>query len=91
MCLNLPNSDCYRKSIPLERITDIALMQGPLLRYFGIWVMNIQTAGSAQCEATLYGVREPEKVRLLILSHRQDVYLQDGYQQDGYLEKAGDA
>ena len=63
----------FRKSIPLERITDVALVQGPLLRYFGIWAMNIQTAGSAQCEATLYGVRNPEEVRELILSQRQRI------------------
>ena len=64
----------YRKSIPLERITDVALVQGPILRYFNIWVMCIQTAGSAQTEAMLYGVREPEKVRELILAQRQSVY-----------------
>jgi membrane protein YdbS with pleckstrin-like domain len=62
-----------RKSIPLERITDVALVQGPLMRFFNIWAMRIQTAGSAQCEATLYGVREPEKVRELILSQRKSV------------------
>jgi len=71
----------FRKSIPLERITDVALVQGPLMRYFGIWAMRIQTAGSAQCEATLYGVRTPEEVRELILSQRQRIY----------GEKAGDA
>jgi membrane protein YdbS with pleckstrin-like domain len=59
-----------RKSIPLERISDVALAQGPLLRYYGIWAVRIQTTGSA-CEATLYGVREPEKIRELILSHRR--------------------
>ena len=64
----------FRKSIPLERITDVALVQGPLLRFFDIWAMRIQTAGSAQCEATLWGVREPEKMRELILSQRQGVY-----------------
>jgi len=64
----------FRKSIPLERITDIALVQGPLLRYCGIWAMQIQTAGSAQCEAVLFGVRNPEEVRELILSQRQRVY-----------------
>jgi len=64
----------FRKSIPLERITDVALVQGPLLRYFNIWAMRIQTAGSAQCEATLWGVREPEKIRELILAQRQGVY-----------------
>ena len=71
----------FRKSIPLERITGVALVQGPLLRYFGIWAMRIQTAGSAQCEVTLYGVRNPEEVRELILSQRQRI--------DG--EKAADA
>ena len=63
-----------RKSIPLERITDIALVQGPLLRFFGIWSMRIQTAGSAQCEATLYGIRDPEQIRELILSQRRNIY-----------------
>ena len=71
----------FRKSIPLERITDVALVQGPLLRFFDIWAMRIQTAGSAQCEATLYGVRNPEEIRELILSQRQRIY----------GEKAGDA
>jgi len=71
----------FQKSIPLERITDVALVQGPLLRYFNIWAMQIQTAGSAQCEATLYGVRNPEEIRELILSQRQRIY----------GEKTGDA
>jgi putative membrane protein len=70
-----------RKSRPLERITDVALVQGPLLRHFGIWAMQIQTAGSALCEAVLCGVRNPEEVRELILSQRQRIY----------GEKAGDA
>ena len=64
----------FRKSIPLERITDIALVQGPLLRHFDIWAMRIQTAGSARCEAVLYGVRNPEEIRELILARRKQVY-----------------
>ena len=66
----------FRKSIPLERITDVALVQGPLLRFFGIWTMKIQTAGtsSLEPEATLYGVCEPEKIRELILSQRRNIY-----------------
>jgi hypothetical protein len=51
------------------------------LRFFGIWAMRIQTAGSAQCEVTLCGVREPEKVHELVLSQRKNVY----------ADKAGDA
>ena len=64
----------FRKSIPLERVTDVNLVQGPLLRFFGIWAIRIQTAGSTSCEATLYGVREPEKVRTLILLQRQSTH-----------------
>jgi len=64
----------FRKSIPLEQITDVALVQGPLLRYFNIWAMRIQTAGSAQCEAVLYGVRNPEEIRELILLRWKQVY-----------------
>jgi membrane protein YdbS with pleckstrin-like domain len=71
----------FRKSISLERITDVTLVQGPVLRFCGIWALQIQTAGSQQCEATLYGVYEPEKIRDLILSSRQSVY----------GEKSGDA
>jgi hypothetical protein len=51
------------------------------MRFFGIWAMKVQTAGSPQPEAILYGVREPEKIRDLILSRRHAVY----------AEKSGDA
>ncbi len=34
------------KVIPLEKITDIKLVQGPLMRLFGVYIVMIQTAGS---------------------------------------------
>ena len=61
-----------RKSIPLERITDVVLAQGPLLRFFNIWTMQIKTVGSPMPEATLYGVREPENIREMILARRRN-------------------
>jgi membrane protein YdbS with pleckstrin-like domain len=60
----------YHKSIPLERISDVALVQGPLLRFFGIWEIRVQTSGTAY-EAKFVGVCEPENVREQILSHRR--------------------
>jgi len=64
-----------RKLIPLERVTEIASYQGPLLLCFGIWTLQIQTTESPhRGEATLIGVRDPERVRDLILSRRQSVY-----------------
>jgi putative membrane protein len=61
-----------RKTIPLDRITDIILAQGPLLRHFGLWRLDIQTAGSGQqrAEASLYGLTDPERTKELILSAR---------------------
>ncbi|NOX56252.1 MAG: PH domain-containing protein, partial [Planctomycetes bacterium] len=36
------------KAIPLDRVTDVELVQGPLMRVCGIWLLQIQTAGSPQ-------------------------------------------
>lgn len=65
-----------RKAIPLDRITDIHLFQGPLMRFCGIWAMHVQTAGTGMGtpEVTLYAVLRPEEVREEILAAR-DAYL----------------
>jgi putative membrane protein len=64
-----------RKTIPLDRITDIVLTQGPLLRFFGLWRLDIQTAGSGHQipEAYLYGLNEPEQAKEQILNARDAV------------------
>ncbi len=61
-----------RKSIPLDRITDIAMVQGPFLRLCGIWSLQVQTAGSAQQapEGTLLGVVEFEATRDTLMRAR---------------------
>ncbi|MEJ2648190.1 MAG: PH domain-containing protein [Sedimentisphaerales bacterium] len=66
-----------RKAIPLDRITNVSLDQGPVLKYCGIWELRIQTAGMGQAvpEATLYGLTRPEQVRDLILKERDKAVL----------------
>jgi putative membrane protein len=63
-----------KKAIPLERITDLELRQGPLLAFCGIWVLRVQTAGSSgkngAAEASLYGLSSPEEVRDQLLAAR---------------------
>jgi len=62
-----------RKSIPLDRVTDVVLNQGPLLRFFNIWRLDIQTAGTGtQCSAEghLYGIVNPESVRDRLIAAR---------------------
>lgn len=64
-----------KKAIPLGKITDVALCQGPLLRRCNIWRLDIQTAGtvSMYSEARLYGLKDPEGVREKILAKREEI------------------
>ncbi|MCL2710414.1 MAG: PH domain-containing protein [Planctomycetaceae bacterium] len=61
-----------RKTIPLDKITDLELVQGPLLRALDMWQIKVQTAstGSQMPEAMLIGVINPEQVREEILAIR---------------------
>ena len=63
-----------RKAIPLDRVTDIVLVQGPLMRHFGLWSLRVQTAGAGSHvpEGVLIGVEEPERVRDLLLETRDE-------------------
>ncbi len=62
-----------RKAIPLDRVTDIALVQGPLMRWCDIWALQVQTAsmsGNTVPEATMYGIENPEEIRDQLLKAR---------------------
>jgi len=61
-----------RKAIPLDRVTDVALVQGPLMRRLGIWSLHIQTAGvgNPMAEGVLYGLADPEAIRDQLLAAR---------------------
>ena len=63
-----------RKSVPLDRITDFALVQGPLMRMLGIWALQVQTAGvgTPTPEATLIAIENPETVRNELLRRRNE-------------------
>ena len=59
-----------RKTIPLDKITDLELVQGPILRAMGMWTIKVQTASTSSQlpEATLLGLVNPEKAREEILA-----------------------
>ena len=61
-----------RKGVPLDRITDFALVQGPVMRMLGIWALQVQTAGvgTPMPEATLIAIENPEAVRDELLRRR---------------------
>jgi membrane protein YdbS with pleckstrin-like domain len=56
--------------VPYSRITNVDIVQGPVMRLFGISSLRIQTAGySAQpnAELRLDGITDPETLRELIM------------------------
>ena len=62
-----------RKAIPLDRVTNVTLAQDPLLRYFDLWKLNIQTAragGQSIAEAVLIGLENAEVIRDDLLKAR---------------------
>jgi putative membrane protein len=68
-----------QQSIPLDKITDLALYEGPLLRRLGLCSLRIETAGGGQAAATgqamLPGVVDAEAFRDRVLAQRDAVVL----------------
>lgn len=66
-----------QKSIPLDKITDLAVSEGPILRYLGLCSLAIETAGgghgSSMGQAILPGVANAEAFRDLVLDRRDAV------------------
>ena len=69
----------FRKesTIPLNRITDVRLHDGPLMRHYGLRGLKVETAGqagqAASSEGDLVGVVAPVELRDAILTQRQRV------------------
>jgi putative membrane protein len=64
------------KSIPLEKITDVALLEGPIMRMYGVKGLRVETAGQVSGPAglvNLVGIENPEAFRDAILEQRDRV------------------
>ncbi len=63
----------FRKTgiVPYNRITNVDIVQGPVMRLFGISHLKIETAGGGasknSAEIQLEGIRDPEPLRQLIM------------------------
>ncbi len=64
------------KTIPLDKITDLGLIQGPVMRYFGIHALSVETAGSTSQGALvkLHGIVDVEGFRDRVLKQK-DLFL----------------
>ena len=60
------------KSIPLEKITDVGLTQGPLMRFFKLYRLDFETAGQSGPGAlvSMIGIVDAIEFRETILSQK---------------------
>lgn len=64
------------KTIPLEKITDLAVYDGPIMRYFGVKGMRVETAGQTSTGGalvTIVGIEDTDGFRDMVLSQRDRV------------------
>ena len=59
-------------TVPLDKITDMAMIQGPLMRLFGIHKLTIETAGQSGTGAliSLTGVEEVAEFRAAVMAQK---------------------
>ena len=62
-----------QKSVPLDKVTDLVVSEGPILRYLGLCSLRVETAGSALGHAHLAGVVDAVAFRDLVLRQRDQV------------------
>lgn len=63
------------KTVPLDKITDLALIEGPIMRYLNLQAVKVETAGqsSAGSLITLVGIVEARAFRDTVLKQRDAV------------------
>ncbi|NIT58770.1 MAG: PH domain-containing protein [Aliifodinibius sp.] len=64
------------RTIPLDKIQDLTFKEGPLLKYFGLSILKVETAGGSgqgQADLTLIGIRDASNFRSRVLEQRDNV------------------
>ena len=66
------------KTIPVENIQDLSFVGGPILRYFGLTLIKIETAGGGggnhnQNMMSMLGINDAESFKTAILLQREQV------------------
>jgi len=63
------------KTIPLEKITDMGMVQGPIMRYFDLHTLTVETAGQSGQGAlvSLTGIIDAKLFREAVLDQRESI------------------
>lgn len=65
------------RTIPLDKIQDLTFKEGPLLKYFGLSILKVETAGSSgspnSSDLSLIGIVDAADFRNMVLDQREIV------------------
>jgi putative membrane protein len=63
------------KTVPLDKITDVGIVQGPIMRYLGLEALSVETAGQSSQGALvkLIGIVDTRQFRAAIIRQRDVV------------------
>ena len=77
------------KTVPLDRITDMGIVQGPIMRYFEIEALTVETAGQSGVGSLvqLAGIKDGRNFRDAVLNQRDLVV---GSKEEGGLAVSAD-
>lgn len=74
------------RTIPLDKIQDLTFQEGPLLRYFGLSSLMIETAGNSSVanmtgtDMKLIGIMDASKFRKMVIEQRDEItYNRQGF------------
>jgi putative membrane protein len=61
------------KTVPLDKITDMGMVQGPIMRRFGLYTLTVETAGQSGQGAlvSLTGIVDAKDFRETVLAQRE--------------------
>lgn len=70
------------KSVPLDKITDLGMVQGPIMRLFGVEALSIETAGGGTgpggaSQVQLAGILDAREFRDAVLEQRDRVAIEN--------------
>jgi membrane protein YdbS with pleckstrin-like domain len=65
------------KTIPLENIQDLSFIGGPVLRWFGLTLIKVETAGGGGQHSnnmmSMIGIENAEEFKVMILNQREKI------------------
>lgn len=65
------------RTVPLDKIQDLTFKEGPILRYFGLSFLKIETAGQSQAQGlsdlSLIGIIDSRNFRKMVLDQRDEI------------------